>query len=343
MFFLFLVACTPAASYRLYTTTPTQYPAFYVNVNGVLALWHDGTVLHAAQGKLQVSLPLGVKPHQWQIYGGRGDETQLLWLDQANRETHLYTARLSGVLQLLRGPTEVNKQDTLEAVGVTLFSNDLLTLWTARTPGEAATPLYLQVIDDSGRPRQSTKIANDARFPMLTVDSRRGIHATWLEPQIGGVYAIRYAQLSNESIESKLISQPVAVGIIAPEKDRFIERTALCTDGSRLYHLWSERDPQSDRGRIFVFAFNVDPVRQFVLSEDGRWPVALSLENQCKVAYSQMQAVSLTLRDGQASRTEIENTPGTLGAVGVAGYNGAWLGWTTLESTGGAFYARRVN
>jgi len=339
-----LVACTPTSPYRLYDTAPTLFPAFRVDSNGVLAIWHDGAKLNAAQGKLRVQLPLGIKPHGWQIYSGDADESQLLWLDQKGRETHLYTARLSGVLQLLRGPTDVSTTDTLEFAGLTLFSNDLLTLWTERNPLQPATPLYLQVIDQTGRPRTSTKIASDARFPTLTVDSRKVIHATWLEPQIGGVYAIRYAQISNESIESELISQPVVVGIIAPEKDQAVERIALCTDDSYIYQIWGEINSTTERGRIFAFAFNVDPVHQFVLSEEGRWPVALSRGNQCKVAFTQTYPVSLTLSEGKISRTEIfSETAGTLGGVSLAGYNGVWLGWTTLEATGGAFYARPVN
>jgi hypothetical protein len=344
---MFIVAgCTVAPPYRVYETAPMLIPAFLVNAGGVLAVWHDGFSLIAAQGDLRRNLPLGNQPRDWQVYPGRGDESQLLWLDAKGRETRLYTARLSGLLELLRGPTEVNGANTAEVAAIPLLSDDLLTLWTERTSAQPATPLYLQVIDASGRPRIVTKIADDARLPSLAADSRNVIHATWLEPQIAGTYAIRYAQISNNSIESALSSQPVVVGMVA--SGQTVEHTALCSDGSRLYHIRGEVDQNTDRGRVTAFAFNVDPVREFALGEsgeDGRWPAALSMENRCMVALTSQNppaTVLLTLQEGERRRAErITETPGTLGGAHLVRYNGVWLGWAAFGSTGGALYVRK--
>lgn len=338
-----LASCTSQvpdpASRRLFDTAPILHPAIFVDGRGLLAAWHDSTGFILARDTGRVRLPLGDAPRQAALFGGQGTEVQLLWLDRKNPTgaAHLYTARIAADLTLLRGPTEVNALDTLDYAAIRLASDDLLTLWTAAVPGQPATPLTLQVIDSTGRPRTALRIAADATLPMLTSDSAGRLHAAWLEPQIGGVYAIRYATLSNQSLDSALISGSVVVGMVAPPSGYIVESTALCSDDVRMYFIWSERERETDTGSIFALSFNSDPIRQITLAaQNGRWPSVLSLAGRCVVGYSAGQMPTLiTLRGGEIIGIERFGVAGrTITGSTLAAYNGVWFAWAGADREG---------
>jgi hypothetical protein len=191
--------------------------------------------------------------------------------------TRLYAARFDSALTLVRGPVEVSTRDTRTFAAAPLKSGDLLTLWTANVPGQPAQPLYLQLIDGAGRPHTAAQIADDAAFVAVSSDGAGRLHAAWLEPQIGGVYAIRYAQIKDAGLDSAVISAALVVGIVQLPADQIVERIRIGTTGQTVAIVWGSYAPTTERGTIRALLFEPqtalrESTREILLAEDARWP-----------------------------------------------------------------------
>ncbi len=225
-----------------------------------------------SDGRTQRTLTIAADARALTLHAGQGAETQALWRDSASR---LMTARIDPAFALLRGPTEVAAQ-VARYTAVTLTAGDLLILWSAIRGDLATTPLNLQIVDALGRPRTGSQFADDAGFVAAAHDSTDSglVHAVWLEPQIGGTYALWYAQINDSSLESGLRGPPALVGIVAPAGGSQVETLRVGAAAGRVYVAWDEIAGIGP-GSVLLLSFPPNDrtqTRQSVLARDARWP-----------------------------------------------------------------------
>jgi len=302
-----------------------------------------------SDGRAQRTLTIAANAHALTLHAGQGAETQALWLDGTSR---LLTARFDAAFVLLRGPTEVAAH-VARYTAVTLASGDLFILWSAIRADLTTTPLNLQIVDALGRPRTGTQIADDAAFIAVahdTTDSGR-VHVVWLEPQVGGTYALWYAQINDASLESGLRGVPSLVGIVAPARGSQVETLRIGAAAGRVYVAWDEIAASGiGPGAVLLLSFPPNDrtqTRQSTLARDARWP-SLAVVGQSVIVGVSTGAgpggISLFKIEGDAVTllASIPAAPGVIGQTALVYDTKLTVVWPLFAQGAGTLLSRSV-
>jgi hypothetical protein len=183
-------------------------PALFASASGsVTAVWvgaDDAGIHHDMRVNrdeaLVLPLPPG-RPALQTLYPTNIDaRVHLLWLDAdyelrndpllAN-ETYLFSALISaGTVE--RGPVRVSSGRTLHYAAAALPDGSLWAAWSGRLLTEPE--LYLQPIDNTGRPLQPQRIALNADFPTFARAEDGTLYLFWIQLGSRRVYRARVLQ-----------------------------------------------------------------------------------------------------------------------------------------------------
>lgn len=211
-------------------TRQSAAPALWFADGHALTAWigddergihHDARWIEGIQTGEPVTLPLPpVHPHAQLLLPGDGDKHHLLWLDGNELgETRLYSAILTGNLDVERGPTNVSNAETYNFAAAPGANG---TIWAAWTEGSAAFPdLYLGSIDAPGRPQAPIQIATDARNPAMAYADDGTIYLFYLS----GNVLIRTRLINGAILDASALTSTIAIG-----------------DGDRLHGLYAGID-----------------------------------------------------------------------------------------------------
>ncbi|MBZ0295489.1 MAG: hypothetical protein K8L99_23225 [Anaerolineae bacterium] len=213
-----LVGCTIASPptstwgpiFTLGQAEQTSAPAFWVDPTGVTASWvgadeagvHQDARLATVSGASETTvLPLPpVHPYNQRLFPAGEGSSHLLWLDaDANFETQLFAAYLTPDLQVARGPVPVTDQVVRRYAALPNGDGSLTVIWSGGLLAEPG--LYMQQIDDAGRPSTATRLATGADWPALARSNDSVMHFFWYQPADRTLqYAILQESLSASTV-----------------------------------------------------------------------------------------------------------------------------------------------
>ncbi|MBC7814438.1 MAG: hypothetical protein H7175_24995 [Burkholderiales bacterium] len=183
----------------------TDAPAIQPDISGLSALWigADETGVHqdlrrwsSAGLSERIVLPLPpVHPYAQQVALSQSG-IHILWLDaegtSAGSETHLFSALVQpeaadGTLgTILRGPTLISDSRTFRYAYAPNSDGSLWVVWSGGPLDEPV--LYVQSIDNEGRPRPSQRLLSDADWPVLMTDTDGAQILFWWQPSSNRIY-----------------------------------------------------------------------------------------------------------------------------------------------------------
>jgi hypothetical protein len=227
----------------------TDAPAIQTDISGLSALWigADETGIHQDLRRWnsvglseRVVLPLPpVHPYMQQV-ALSPNGVHILWLDAdgtlPGSETRLYSAliqpeALDGTLgTVLRGPTLISDRRTFRYAYAPNAAGSLWVVWSGGPLDEPE--LYVQSIDNEGRPRPPQRIRSDADWPALVTDSNGAQILFWWQPSRNRVYRARL-------VEGELFNtQPITIAPTLNPGDR-LDSFKAGRDLTHAYLFWN--------------------------------------------------------------------------------------------------------
>jgi hypothetical protein len=197
---LLLAACappqppapTPDAVNTVGQARTTDGPVLWAQGDRLISAWvgaNEREVFQVARlGDAEpVILPLPPRhPFAQQGYNAVNGRLHLLWLDAGeDGANQLYTALLSPNLQVERGPTPVSEVFTQRYAALPATNGSMTVAWSGGLPTEPS--LYLQQIDNDGRPLQAERIALNADWPALVATDVAPL-LYWLDRESGDLW-----------------------------------------------------------------------------------------------------------------------------------------------------------
>jgi hypothetical protein len=229
-------------------------------------------------------LPLGITPRRLIAVPLADGWTQLLWLDQTlPGETQLIGGTLNAMGEVERGPTEISLTRTIDYVATRTPASAVIVLWATPVPTTQRdqSALYMQVLDQTGRPLPATKLTDNGAFPALAFDARGDLHLLWLHSLATESWSIMHTRIDGRADLARLDVANVAasiVGAVSLPPGTALDAFRVGVDATHLYAVWSVvavggvASAEHDRATLNAVTFPLDrpaEVRPLALGAGG--------------------------------------------------------------------------
>lgn len=256
--------------------------------------------------KPSLQLALGITPRLLSAVPLANHWTQLLWLDQTMPgDAQLIGGTVDDQGALQRGPTAISNATTVEYAAVPTTTGSTVVLWC--TPTRSGPPtrmeIYLQLIDNVGRPLPAQRITADGRFPALAYDLHGTLHLLWLVSADGKQWTIHHSALPPTLDLTRAVIDDLTSSVIGAIKltaDQSIDSVNIVADSDSLYVMWSVATAggATDVQGLSAPLDQLNAIRPFSVTLDGyqvRWPSLAAAP-----AEHQYLALVATNKDGQS-------------------------------------------
>lgn len=179
-----------------------------------------------------VVLPLPPRhPYSQRSAAAGAGNFHLFWLDAGDDGANaLFSAVLTPDLAIRRGPTPISDRLTLR---YSLAALDGGAVWVAWSGGVLSEPaIFMQYVDEDGRPRLSQQAATNADFPALARLNSGGIRLFWL---VGGSRRLMRGAWSENRLEQVTV---LTAGVAFEPGDRLVSLSAAL-DRIQGYVFWN--------------------------------------------------------------------------------------------------------